>query len=122
MADEMNNHTSCISQHPGFQTVCLNVCVLQTAYYQHRQHYRIGPHSSPLHECVSNLLIHGFCLLFLSYLWLRKVWIHSLSTAHKMVFGIAGKGHQRDSMNLCILTIREIFPSVDYTGFKYPTL
>ena len=49
---------SCISQQPSFEAVCLNVCVLQTAYYQYQQHYGIGVHPSSLHECVSNLLIH----------------------------------------------------------------
>ena len=49
---------SCISQHPGFQAVCLKVCVLQTAYYQYQQHYGIGVDPSSLHEYVSNLLIH----------------------------------------------------------------
>ena len=49
---------SCISQHPDFEVVCLKVCILQTAYYQYQQHYRIGVHPSSLHECVSNLLIH----------------------------------------------------------------
>ncbi|XP_057675034.1 uncharacterized protein LOC130905535 [Corythoichthys intestinalis] len=29
----------CITQHPGFQPVCLNVDVLQTAYYAYRQNY-----------------------------------------------------------------------------------
>lgn len=30
---------SCITLHPGFQSVCLDVWVLQTAYYSLRQHY-----------------------------------------------------------------------------------
>ncbi len=29
----------CITSHPGFQSVCLDVWVLQTAYYSLRQHY-----------------------------------------------------------------------------------
>ena len=29
----------CIILHPGFETVCLDVWVLQTAYYSYRQHY-----------------------------------------------------------------------------------
>ena len=29
----------CITDHEGFAAVCLNVWVLQTAYYQYRQHY-----------------------------------------------------------------------------------
>ena len=29
----------CIILHPGFESVCLDVWVLQTAYYSYRQHY-----------------------------------------------------------------------------------
>lgn len=29
----------CIIQHPGFRTVCLDIYVLQTAYYHYRQQY-----------------------------------------------------------------------------------
>ena len=29
----------CITLHPGFQSVCLDVWVLQTAYFSLRQHY-----------------------------------------------------------------------------------
>ena len=29
----------CITLHPGFQTVCLDPWVLQTAYYSYGQHY-----------------------------------------------------------------------------------
>lgn len=29
----------CITLHPGFQSVCLDPWVLETAYYSYRQHY-----------------------------------------------------------------------------------
>ena len=29
----------CITDHPGFQTVCLDRWVLDTAYYEYRQQY-----------------------------------------------------------------------------------
>ena len=47
--DGMDNHISCISQHPVFQEVYLNVLGLRTTYYLYQQHYGIGVHSSPLH-------------------------------------------------------------------------
>ena len=31
----------CITQHPGFQAVCLNRWVLQTAWYQYKQQYLV---------------------------------------------------------------------------------
>ena len=30
---------ACITDHPGFTTVCLDIYVLRTAYYSFRQHY-----------------------------------------------------------------------------------
>ena len=33
----MTGHSECITQHPGFRTVCLDFWVLQTAYFQYRR-------------------------------------------------------------------------------------
>ena len=41
---------NCITEHPGFDGVCLNVWVLQTAYSQYRQHYDTTASSTALHE------------------------------------------------------------------------
>ena len=42
---------TCITQHSGFEAVCLNVWVLQTAYYQYRQHYgSVSTELTTLHE------------------------------------------------------------------------
>lgn len=38
----------CITKHPGFNTVCLDVWVLQTAYYEYRERY--GNYQASLHE------------------------------------------------------------------------
>ena len=40
------NPVQCITDHPGFEAVCLNVWVLQTAYFQLRQEY--GTKITPL--------------------------------------------------------------------------
>ena len=37
--NKMDGGYSCIVEHPGFDAVCLNVWVLQTAYYTLRKHY-----------------------------------------------------------------------------------
>ena len=34
-----NENIKCITQHPGFEGVCLNPWVLETAYYSYRQQY-----------------------------------------------------------------------------------
>eukprot|EP00057_Strongylocentrotus_purpuratus_P000404 XP_001175945.2 PREDICTED: uncharacterized protein LOC752337 [Strongylocentrotus purpuratus] len=36
-----NNNLKCITEHPGFRTVCLDEHVLDVAYYQYRQQYDI---------------------------------------------------------------------------------
>ena len=36
----------CITEHPGFSSVCLNIWVLQAVYSQYRQHY--GSYIAPL--------------------------------------------------------------------------
>ena len=40
----------CITLHPGFQSVCLDVWVLQTAYYSLRQHYGNDAPQGTVHE------------------------------------------------------------------------
>ena len=37
--EENNNEISCIIDHEGFKSVCLNVWVLQTSYFNYRQQY-----------------------------------------------------------------------------------
>ena len=37
--NESENDISCITDHEGFESVCLNVWVLQTAYFNYRQRY-----------------------------------------------------------------------------------
>lgn len=36
---ETDQDLRCITQHPGFRTVCLDQYVLQTAYLQYRQQF-----------------------------------------------------------------------------------
>ena len=52
IVDKMNENDTeidCIINHAGFDPVCLNVWVLQTAYFQYRHHYgRNAP--TPIHE------------------------------------------------------------------------
>ena len=39
LREKMTGHSECITQHPGFRTVCLDIWVLQTAYFQYRQEH-----------------------------------------------------------------------------------
>ncbi|XP_011405668.2 PREDICTED: uncharacterized protein LOC105313713 [Amphimedon queenslandica] len=46
---EADDHqVKCITEHPGFAPVCLNIWVLQAAYSQYRQQY--GNFNAPVHE------------------------------------------------------------------------
>ena len=40
---------SCITDHEGFHGVCLNVWVLQTAYFNYRQRYGVAEEKA-IHE------------------------------------------------------------------------
>ena len=42
---------SCITESEGFDAVCLNQWVLQTAYYQYRQQY--GRYSESIHQYIN---------------------------------------------------------------------
>ena len=48
LADLSTEDLNCITEHPGFATVCLDVWVLQAAYFQYRQHY--GTYAAPINE------------------------------------------------------------------------
>ena len=42
----------CIILHPGFQNVCLNPWVHETAYYSYRQHYGANAVEGAINEYV----------------------------------------------------------------------
>ena len=49
--DEYGTALTCITEHEGFEPVCLNVWVLQAGYFSYRQHYGTRDiHSEPLNE------------------------------------------------------------------------
>ena len=88
---------TCITEHLGFEGVCLNVWVLQVAYYQYRQEH--GSSSSPpsLHEygCTCNIA------LSIPINYVQEIQIYCLSAANKVVLGLAGSKCQSDTTCLC---------------------
>ena len=40
-----DKQTKCITEHPGFQSTCLDVWVLETAYYAFRQQHGADNHT-----------------------------------------------------------------------------
>ena len=47
--EESTGGISCITDHEGFESVCLNVWVLQAAYFNYRYHYG-GAEEKDIHE------------------------------------------------------------------------
>jgi len=93
---------SCITEHPGFQSNCLDVWVLETAYYAFRQQY--GADNRTAHEKFR----------YVAYRQLvRWCW------------GYLGK-HVRVALPSCAVNkIRSTFPAdfgSSYTGLKPPNL
>ena len=41
---------SCITEHEGFEAVCLNLWVIQAAYFNYQQHYGNDVQHRPVHE------------------------------------------------------------------------
>ena len=49
---------SCITQHKGFQSTCVDVWVLETAYYAFSQHH--GPDNNTVPSFKSDAIVAGF--------------------------------------------------------------
>ena len=50
MEEQLQVEPRCIVQHPGFEAVCLNVWVLQTAWLQYKQQYGSSAYEGPEHK------------------------------------------------------------------------
>jgi hypothetical protein len=44
--DNIEADLNCITEYPGFHSVCLDQWVLETAYFQYRQQYGQGRHNA----------------------------------------------------------------------------
>ena len=68
--DKMDEDYSCIVEHPGFHAVCLNVWVLQTAYYTFQQHYGSEAYDGTIQTYVIHFLLtlsHVLLFIFRKY-------------------------------------------------------
>ena len=80
----------CITEHGGFQSVCLDVWVLQTALYQTRQEPGRSSTSGPVHKLAySPRLFNGCHILNTSEFNLQNPSVHSISAVGKVVLGIS---------------------------------
>ncbi|KAF3840260.1 hypothetical protein F7725_018977 [Dissostichus mawsoni] len=89
---------TCVIDHPGFQSNCLDVWVLQTAYHHYSKRDRQQAGDQP--QCIA--------------MWHTSV--------VRFCWGILGKNHRIPLPSCAIKKIQATFPSDIYTSFKYPAL
>ncbi|XP_060077579.1 uncharacterized protein LOC132557107 [Ylistrum balloti] len=88
----------CITDHPGFQTICLDIFVLRTAYEGYRQyHNRNIPESLKRYRYTAYRQLARWC------------------------WGFLGKNVRVPHPSCAVSLIRRTFPAEDdkYTGFNY---
>ena len=56
MEEQLQAELRCIVQHPGFEAVCLNVWVLQTAWLQYKQQYGSSAYEGPEDKKTATML------------------------------------------------------------------
>ena len=121
MSEANDTAVTCITGHPGFEGMCLNVWVLQAAYFQYRQEH--GSSSLPplLHEYVCSICnIHY--LLYSTFLCCRKYKYIAYQQLTRWCWGWLGQNIRVILPACAVKKIRDTFPSDSYTGFKFPTL
>ena len=69
MEERLQAEPRCIVQHPGFEAVCLNIWVVQTAWLQYKQQYGSSAYEGPEHKKNHHIsyrqLVRSLCLLVL---------------------------------------------------------
>ncbi|XP_060576054.1 P2X purinoceptor 7-like [Ruditapes philippinarum] len=93
--EETATELSCITRHPGFQSVCLDRYVLETAYYQYRQLYGEVEHTNNERQ--------------------RYVAYRQLA---RWCWGYLGKEVRVVLPSCAVNLIRSTFPSDVYKGFS----
>ncbi|KAK3084414.1 hypothetical protein FSP39_013231 [Pinctada imbricata] len=96
--DKTGKQLKCITQHPGFNTVCLDEEVLETAYSHYKQQY-----GQQIHDMNQRHRYTGY-RQFVRWIW-----------------GVLGKEIRVVIPSCAVHKIRETFPSADqtYHGFEY---
>ena len=101
-----NEYFSCITDHQGFQSICLDPFVLQVAWLSYEQHYE-DAYEGPLHKKYKHIAYRQYVR-----------WIH----------GYVGKQIRVVLPSCAVSCIRAHFPSpgdeehFNFVGFKYPDL
>ncbi|XP_052707441.1 uncharacterized protein LOC128182739 [Crassostrea angulata] len=94
-----NSQIECITQHQAFIDNCLNIRVLEVSMYMYIQSQGPLDDNEPINKVYRHIAYRRFVL------W---IWHH------------LGSGN-RKIIPACVVTkIRSVFPSEQYTGFRYP--
>lgn len=110
---------TCITQHPGFDAVCLNVWVLQAAYYQYKQEH--GQASSPL--SLNEYVTFMHVLIDLTHFYQsRKFRYIAYRQLTRWCWGWLGRNIRVTLPACAVNKIRDTFPSDNYQGFHFPSL
>lgn len=102
--DGLEEEPACITSHSGFIAVCTNRWVLETAWYQYRQHYGGNAGEIPLHKRNRHIAYRQL---------VRWCW------------GVLGKEIRVVLPSCAVMCIRAHFPPPGleedfvFTGFKY---
>ena len=108
---ELSNPVGCITLHPGFSTVCLDVWVLQVAYFQYQQQYgrlRLSAYRP------NHIPFYSFKTRKYRYTGYRQL--------VRWCWGWLGKDVRVVLPSCDVTKIRRRFPSSTYTGFTDPEL
>ncbi|XP_071831904.1 uncharacterized protein [Apostichopus japonicus] len=97
----MDEGATCITLHPGFEAVCLNPWVQQTAYYVYRQQYGGRAHENSIHEKYRHTAYRQLV---------------------RMCWQFLGKEVCVVLPSCAVRRIRAAFPSEQYEGLKLPRL
>lgn len=116
----------CITQHEGFEAVCLNVWVLQAAFYSYRQRYGTSDmRRQSLHEYVPvdiNLKMNTVAHKYWSFCSSRQYRFIAYRQLTGWCWGWLGRRVRVTLPSCAVKAIRNKFPSQHYAGFKYPSL
>ena len=94
LQETSSGNPCCITEHEGFQPVCLDVWVLQTAGFQTQQEFGRHATSGPVHKLVHTIYIYIYIYIYIhmcgtSSPHIQGPSLHSLSATGKVVLGIS---------------------------------
>ena len=117
-----SSETACITEHPGFSGVCLDMWVLQMTAHQicHTHGQGAIARAGPTHNYVTRRPLSAFCKLHFAlshHIHCRQYRYIAYRQLTTWCWGYLGK-HQRVVLPSCAVNkIREAFPSDGYNKF-----